>query len=385
MLSFGMVNSQTIMPNGAMSGEITNVAPNGANYDVTINVSDFTGISNGNDVDTEWVIWNIKSNGCTRYPVLSATTFPSQILATISDPDGGGTTGLGFIALLNESDICERGFFVSSGGQFPLQSINQCIGDYYADGCGKCCNMAVGSIVVDDDPNYFINNCVGGEREYYDIYAHNKVSTPCTDNSIPTWTITNSSGAANVSVSTVGIVGLDPSFGTGFVEGIATCDDGAMDTWRVDFTCLSPTQCDPDSVFYLNETVDCLAGTVEICMVVCQEVAEIGYIGASIGYDPTALQYISGNAVLFGSGVSNPSGTHVNFVHANGSVPGITIAAGSTMFCAQFSIIGDISNGTTFEPAYTGTSTVNEYSIRPSSGIDQFIPFAVVPNSIKCQ
>lgn len=129
-LLFLLSYSQTAIPYVGMSGEIVTFPTGTGSYTTTINVSDFTGIFNGNNISVNHVLWK----GCGRYVITTINSqFPGEVNITFSDPDGNGNPGTGFCVLLNETDIAKNGHFVASGGEFTLQTENQCMGAYYAE------------------------------------------------------------------------------------------------------------------------------------------------------------------------------------------------------------------------------------------------------------
>lgn len=128
--------AQTTIPVYSMLGEIAQFPTGSNSYTTTINVSDFTGMANGTDIQAngKWVFWKNKGGNCIRYVVANVvSSFPGEIQLELSDPDGGGNPGLGFGAFVEESEVLGEGHFVSSGGEFTLQTLNQCMDAYYTD------------------------------------------------------------------------------------------------------------------------------------------------------------------------------------------------------------------------------------------------------------
>lgn len=126
--------AQTAIPQASMLGEITTfpTEPQAGQFSFTMSVTDFSGKFNGTDVTTtdKFVVWR----NCNRYPVIAiASQFSGEITITVSNPDNAPNMGLGFAAILDETDIADNGFFIASGGDFTLQSLNQCMGAYYAE------------------------------------------------------------------------------------------------------------------------------------------------------------------------------------------------------------------------------------------------------------
>lgn len=135
----GFLLAQTSVGGGAMLGEIVTfpTSVGASEYSMTVNVTDFTGLVDGQDIsdDGTWVMWRSKSNGCTRYEITAiASQFSGEITLTVTDVDGGGNPGLGFSAIMKETNGCAS--FVASGGEFALQTLNQCMMSYYTDKCG---------------------------------------------------------------------------------------------------------------------------------------------------------------------------------------------------------------------------------------------------------
>ena len=130
VISILAVKAQTNIPFVGMAGEIVSFPTGSGPYTATINVTDFSGKFNGNSVQVGHVIWR----GCGRYVITAVNTqFPGEINVTFSDPDGNLNPGLGFCAILNETDVAVNGHFIASGGEFSLQTENQCMHSYYAE------------------------------------------------------------------------------------------------------------------------------------------------------------------------------------------------------------------------------------------------------------
>lgn len=131
--------AQTDISLGGMLGQITSFPTQTASdeFTTTVSISDLTGIYNGSDVDTTWVLWKTGGGTCNRYIIDSiGLAFSGEVEVFLKDLDGGGNPSLGFVALLQEQD-CNAGRFIASGGDFTLQSLNQCITSYYAGGCAS--------------------------------------------------------------------------------------------------------------------------------------------------------------------------------------------------------------------------------------------------------
>ena len=204
LLSF----AQTNIPVKSMVGEIQSSSGTGP-YTVLLNVSDLTGLSNGNDIQANgsWVFWRNAGGNCTRYVVASIVSqFPGEVTVVLDDPDGGGNPGFGFGAFVQESAVLKEGHFVASGGEFTLQTLNQCMGAYYTDLFGG----SIGPTLIKNDSVFLV---AGTDTLYTGINMGGN-STVCNAIYLQADTIQGNPNSLTVNARGFSIVSLDPNNNT---------------------------------------------------------------------------------------------------------------------------------------------------------------------------